>query len=75
VLEVRRQDRLDELEVVVELKRHHGDDAATAMLVADDLARTIKGYVGVTARVRVAAVGEVERSMGKAKRVIDLRGR
>ena len=74
VLEVRREDRLDELEVVVELKRHHGDDAAAAMLVADDLARAIKGYVGVTARVRVASVGGVERSMGKAKRVIDLRG-
>ena len=74
VLEVRREDRLDELEVVVELKRHHGDDAAAAMLVADDLARAIKGYVGVTARVRVAAVGGVERSTGKAKRVIDLRG-
>jgi phenylacetate-CoA ligase len=74
VLEVRREDRLDELEVVVELKRHGADDAATAMLVADDLARAIKGYVGVTARVRVVSMGGVERSTGKAKRVIDLRG-
>ena len=74
VLEVRREDRLDELEVVVELKRHGADDAASAMLIADDLTRAIKGYVGVTARVRVVPVGGVERSMGKAKRVIDLRG-
>jgi phenylacetate-CoA ligase len=33
----------------------------------------IKAYVGVTTRVRVVAPGTIERSQGKAKRVIDLR--
>jgi phenylacetate-CoA ligase len=33
----------------------------------------IKGYVGVTATVRVVEPGTIERSQGKAKRVHDLR--
>ncbi|HKW47022.1 MAG TPA: hypothetical protein VJN70_06240 [Gemmatimonadaceae bacterium] len=33
----------------------------------------IKHLVGVTAAVRLVAAGSMERSLGKAKRVIDLR--
>ena len=63
------------LEVVVEVKP--GRDASleeNKTGYAEDLARAIKSYAGVTARVRVVAVGTVERSMGKAKRIVDLRG-
>ncbi|HEY1544702.1 MAG TPA: phenylacetate--CoA ligase PaaK [Xanthobacteraceae bacterium] len=74
VLELRRPDRLDELDVVVETR------APGATLPADELAalarkaeQLIKSYVGVTTRVRVVEPGTIERSQGKAKRVRDLR--
>jgi phenylacetate-CoA ligase len=60
VLEVSKQGPLDHLAVVVE-----GDAAATA-----GLQQSIKSYIGISAEVRI---GAVERSIGKAKRVIDKR--
>jgi phenylacetate-CoA ligase len=60
VLELAKQGPLDHLTVVVE-----GDPAAAAALKHD-----IKSYIGITADVRI---GTVERSIGKAKRVIDKR--
>jgi len=74
VLEVRREGQLDTLDVVVEIKpeqAHALDEVANTC--AKSLAAQIKSYIGVTAGVRVVPVGAVERSMGKAKRVIDLR--
>jgi phenylacetate-CoA ligase len=60
VLEVSKQGPLDHLAVVVE-----GDPKATA-----GLQHSIKSTIGINAEVRV---GAVERSIGKAKRVIDKR--
>ena len=40
---------------------------------AADLARRLKGMCGLSADVEIAAPGAVERSMGKARRVIDKR--
>jgi phenylacetate-CoA ligase len=60
VLEVSKQGPLDHLAVIVE-----GDAAA-----APRLAHDIKSYTGISAEVRI---GAVERSIGKAKRVIDKR--
>jgi len=40
---------------------------------ADELAHAIKAYIGVGAQVTVMAPGEIERSAGKARRVIDKR--
>jgi phenylacetate-CoA ligase len=37
------------------------------------LAHLVKSMIGVTAEVRVVAPGTIERSVGKAKRVIDKR--
>ncbi len=71
VLEIRRDGRLDELDVVVEMKS--GPTGATTD-TADRLVQKIKGYIGVTVRVRIEPAGSIARSMGKAKRVIDLRG-
>ena len=71
MLEVRREGRLDELTVVVEGAVDLPPTAAEAARAA--LAHEIKAYVGVSAAVKVVPVGTVERSMGKAKRIIDLR--
>jgi len=60
VLELSKQGPLDHLTVVVE-----GEERATA-----GLQHAIKAYIGVSAEVRI---GAVERSIGKAKRVIDKR--
>ena len=38
-----------------------------------DLAGRIKSYVGVSARVDVVPPGGIERSLGKARRVVDRR--
>ena len=40
---------------------------------AKGLGQAIKAGIGVTAEVKVLGAGEVERSMGKAKRIVDLR--
>jgi len=60
VLEVTKSGPLDHLAVIVE-----GEQSATAAL-----AHHIKAYIGVSADVRI---GTIERSIGKAKRVIDKR--
>jgi phenylacetate-CoA ligase len=74
VLELRRSGRLDELDVVVETRRHLGGEATgereALRLRAEHL---IKASVGVTSRVRIVDPGAIERSQGKAKRVLDLR--
>ena len=71
VLELRREGRLDELTIVVESAV--GLPAAAAEAASVGLAHEIKAYIGVSAAVKVVALGTVERSMGKAKRIIDLR--
>jgi phenylacetate-CoA ligase len=73
IIELRRVERLDEITVVVE-SRADADPAALAACDRD-LAHHIKESIGVTATVRAVKPGSVERSLGKAKRVIDLRSR
>jgi phenylacetate-CoA ligase len=72
-LEVHREGSLDRLAVAVELD----PQAANAGPVRDDAARNlqrrIKSYIGVTASVTVCNPGAIERSAGKAKRVVDRR--
>jgi phenylacetate-CoA ligase len=73
VIELRRVDRLDEITVVVEAR---GDTGSGVLDACDrDLAHHIKELMGVTATVRTVKPGTVERSIGKAKRVIDLRSK
>ena len=71
VIELRRVERLDEITVVVE-SRPDADDAVMAACDRD-LSHRIKTQIGVRAAVRTVKPGTVERSLGKAKRVIDLR--
>ena len=77
VLEISRPQRLDQLDVVVELR-----PAFAGQLTKDAHAalerraeHLIKAHVGVTASVRVVPPETLERSQGKAKRVIDKRPR
>jgi phenylacetate-CoA ligase len=75
LLEVRRAERLDELDVMVETRldlagKLTGEERAALEAEAQHL---IKAYVGVTTSVRVVEPGTIERSQGKAKRVIDRR--
>jgi phenylacetate-CoA ligase len=74
VLEVTRPEHLDELTVHVEI----GDDLAHGSqearhAAARRLEQSIKGYVGVTSTVRLTLPGGIERSAGKAKRILDKR--
>jgi phenylacetate-CoA ligase len=73
IMEVTRPERLDELEVIVETRTALPPDAAMAL--ADRGVHLIKAHVGVTTTVRAVAPGVIERSQGKAKRVIDKRPR
>ena len=70
-LEITRPGSLDELTVMVERAPDAGGaDAETA---GASLRRHIKNLVGVTAAVKVLQPGAIERSLGKAKRVVDKR--
>jgi len=71
VIELSRDSALDEMVVRVEGRVGLGDDAAA--LASDALAKRLKVMCGLSAVVEVVAVGAVERSMGKARRVIDRR--
>jgi phenylacetate-CoA ligase len=75
LLEVRRPDRLDELDVLVETRRDLSGklSAEQHSVLARRAEHLIKAFVGVTATVRVLEPGTIERSQGKAKRVIDRR--
>ncbi len=75
VLEVRRPHNLDELDVLVEMRPELSGKLAAAENTALEkkAEHLIKAYVGVTANVRVLEPGTIERSQGKARRVIDRR--
>ncbi len=75
VLELRREHHLDTLDIVVEPRPECAADAVALGKAAALLVQNVKAYVGVTAGVTIAQVGQVARSIGKAKRVIDLRAK
>jgi phenylacetate-CoA ligase len=77
VLEVSRPQRLDELDVVIELRPTFAGQLTTAAHTALErhAEHLIKAHVGVTASVRVVPPETLERSQGKAQRVIDKRPR
>jgi phenylacetate-CoA ligase len=71
-IELTQRDRLDNLTVVVEARPEIADDASR-LAQGQQLVEQVKAIVGVTVTVKVVAPGGVERSVGKAKRVFDLR--
>ena len=72
VCELARPARLDELTVRVEARPDAAaEDARRAS--AQRLAHEVKSRIGITAGVDVVPPGAVERSAGKARRIVDLR--
>ena len=73
-IELTTSGRMDEMTVHVEATADAANDAARAAS-GKELAHHIKSVVGVSARINVAEPGNVARSEGKAKRVVDNRNR
>jgi phenylacetate-CoA ligase len=70
-IEITRPGTLDEMAVLVE--RVPAAGSADGDAAAKRLAHLIKSLIGVTAEVKVLAPGGIERSLGKAKRIVDKR--
>ena len=68
-IELLREGAMDQMRVHVETQTGGDKDA-----LSDALKKRIKMIVGVSAEVAVGDPGSVERSQGKAKRVVDNRG-
>ena len=64
---------MDSLTVAVEMRPGVAHDSAQAHAAAATLQHEIKTFVGTTARIELRAEGGIERSMGKARRVVDQR--
>jgi phenylacetate-CoA ligase len=67
-----REGRMDEMEIQVEA-RPEANDSIVRKDDARRLEQIIKDTIGITAKVRVLDPGAIERSVGKAKRIIDRR--
>ena len=67
-----RPERMDEM--VVRVERRPGATADDGLAAAEHLAALVKRHVGVSVTVEVLETGGVERSGGKAQRVVDQRG-
>ena len=76
LIDVWRDGHLDAVAVNVELKpEYRFASAAEKEFVVHDLQHHIKSYVGISTHVRFVEIGGIERSVGKARRVIDKRPR
>jgi phenylacetate-CoA ligase len=74
LIELRRADRLDSIRVLVEARPSHADQ--TAREAQGGLLKSlIRSAIGLGADVVVAEPGRIERSAGKARRVVDLRAK
>ncbi len=71
-LEVSRRGHMDELAVLVEIKPDVVSEADREA-AARELQHHIKSLIGITTKVSVRNPGSIERSTGKARRVVDLR--
>jgi len=74
LVEVTRPQHMDEIEVQVEMNPEADNDAARSR-AATELQHHIKSLIGISARVRVVPAASIERSVGKARRVVDRRGK
>jgi phenylacetate-CoA ligase len=72
-LEVSRSGHLDELTVSVECRPQFAAERSLRLQVQQQLEHSIKSLLGITCVVRVCEPGAIERSAGKARRVIDRR--
>jgi len=71
---VDRKGNLDTLEVQVEVNESiFSDEIKNLQRVETKVMKNIKEFLGVTAKVKLVNPKEIERSVGKAKRIIDKR--
>ena len=70
---LRREGVMDGLLVRVETRAGVSPDSPQAQAAAKLLQQEIKAYVGTSVEIDLRAAGQVERSVGKAKRVVDQR--
>ena len=76
LIELSRDAHLDIMKNHVEMKPELAiASGAEKEFVARDLQHHIKSYIGISARIEVVEIGGIERSIGKARRVIDKRPR
>jgi phenylacetate-CoA ligase len=71
-IELRREQRLDVLRLLVEARLDHADEASRAAQAAA-LGAHIRSNIGISVEIAVGDPGSIERSAGKARRVVDLR--
>lgn len=73
---VDRENNLDTLEVRVEvLDSLFADEIRKLQMLENRLKKTIKEFLGVTAKVRLMEAHSIERSQGKAQRIVDRRAK
>jgi phenylacetate-CoA ligase len=73
---VDREGSLDTLEVQVEVnERLFSDEIKNLQKLGGKIQKTIKEFLGVTANVKLIEPKGIQRSEGKAKRIIDKRGK
>ncbi len=70
-----REGPMDDLKVLIETKPGVSPDSIEARAAAKMLQHEIKVYIGSSVAIELKPEGGVERSQGKAKRVVDLRGK
>jgi phenylacetate-CoA ligase len=70
-----REGPMDDLKVLIETKPGVSPDSIEARAAAKQLQHEIKVYIGSSVAIELKPEGGVERSQGKAKRVVDLRGK
>jgi phenylacetate-CoA ligase len=74
VIELTREGRMDELTILAESRPECWDSSGLTEHT-ERITAFIKNTIGISARVRAVAPDTLERSLGKAKRVIDKRPR
>ncbi len=72
LIELTREGNLDHVALTVE-RGHDFDEHSTEDETLSSLQQHIKSYIGISTKVTLSAVGTLERSLGKAKHVIDRR--
>jgi phenylacetate-CoA ligase len=70
----RKAGELDELEILVEAEEKiFSDEIKKMQMLEDRIKREISSILGISAKVKLVEPKTIERSEGKAKRVIDKR--
>jgi phenylacetate-CoA ligase len=70
----RKETHLDDIEIQVEVERDmFSDETKNLEMFRSEISQAIRSELGILARIKLVEPKSIERSMGKAKRVIDKR--